>query len=362
MRSEAFEVIRTKMRELSLDSYLIAKQPNIRYLTGFTGDHGYIVVTADSISFFTSQLYEEQARSIENGTVENGFITFVTVKESFISSFSDFDKSFWGAKIGFEAEFLTVSVFRKLTEKLPFAELIPAPGIIEELRETKDPSELLSISESQKITDLVFNDVLTLIKPGIDERELANEIDYQFRKNGGEGSAFETIVASGPNTSKPHAIPSDRKIETGDLILFDMGTVLNGYASDMTRTVVLGNADTEQKKVYNLVLDAQCAAINIIASGMKCSEIFQSAMDVFKKAGYSDKFIHSLGHGVGLEVHETPRLSYNVQSPLKKDIVVTVEPGLYIPGWGGIRIEDMVSVTDGGCLNLTNSLKTLIEL
>ncbi|MFC1551353.1 M24 family metallopeptidase [Candidatus Latescibacterota bacterium] len=350
------------MSALSLDSFLIAKQPNIRYLTGFTGDHGYIVVTADSITFFTSKLYEEQARSIENGPVENGRITFVTVKESFIAGFSDFDISFWGEKIGFEAEVLTVSVFRKLSEKLKFAELIPAPGIIEELREKKDPSELRSITESQKITDRVFKNVLTLIKPGVEERNLACEIDYQFRKNGGEGSAFDTIVASGPNTSKPHAIPSDRKIETGDLILFDMGTVLDGYASDMTRTVVLGNADTEQKKIYNLVFDAQRAAIEIIASGMKCSEIFQSAMDVFKKTGYSDKFIHSLGHGVGLEVHETPRLSHNIGSVLKKDTVVTVEPGLYIPGWGGIRIEDMVSVTDNGCLNLTHSDKTLIEL
>ncbi|MFC1490953.1 M24 family metallopeptidase, partial [Candidatus Latescibacterota bacterium] len=299
----------------------------------------------------------EQARSIGNGSID-----FITVKDNFIKCFLDFDKSFWGENVGFEAEVITFSVFEKLKEKLDFTELIPSRGIIEQLRETKDSTELKSISDSQKITDRVFEYILDMVKPGINELDLACEIDYQFRKTGGEGSAFETIVASGPNSSKPHAIPSDRKIENGDLVLFDMGTILDGYASDMTRTVVLGKADSEQKKIYNLVLNAQLAAIESISSGEKCSEIFNKAMDIFKKAGYSDKFIHSLGHGVGIDVHENPRLSENSGDILNTNSVVTVEPGLYIPDWGGIRIEDMVAVAEHGCLNLTYSDKTLIEL
>ncbi len=357
MRSGAIDNIRKKMRELSLDSLLIAKQPNIRYLTGFPGNHAYMAVTADSVTIFTSPLYEEEARVLEGRT-----ITVEVVKDNFIDRFSEFDPSFWGKTIGFESNFLTVSVFRKLEEKLNAAELIPAPGIVEKLRETKDDDELRAIADSQSITDRVYQDVLPLVKPGVEERELAIEIDYRFRTYGGEGSAFETIVAAGPNTSKPHAVPTRRKIRHGDLVLFDMGTVVDGYASDMTRTVVLGKAGQKLKKIYNLVLDAQLAALEIIAPGIKCSEVFHAAMDVFKKTSQSDKFIHSLGHGVGLDVHESPRLSQNVAEEIKKNFVVTIEPGLYFPGWGGIRIEDLVSVNDGGCTNFTQSDKSLIEL
>ncbi|MFC1538710.1 M24 family metallopeptidase [Candidatus Latescibacterota bacterium] len=357
MKKKAFEVIRKKMRDLSLDSFLIAKQSNIRYLTGFTGDYGYIAVTSDNIFFFTSQLYEEQARSIENND-----ITFVTVKEYFIDSFSEINKSIWGKKIGFESEVITCSVFSKLNEKMDFADFKPSRGIIEKLREIKDLSEIQSISNSQKITDSVFEYILGIIDDGIEERDLACEIDYQLLKKGGERLAFETIVASGPNTSKPHAITSKRKLKKGDLVLFDFGTFVDGYASDMTRTIVLGKADKEQKRLYNLVFNAQLAAIDSISSGMKSSELFKTVMDIFRKAGYSEKFIHSLGHGVGIEVHESPRLSANSDDILKINSVITIEPGIYIPGWGGIRIEDMVIVTENGCENLTHSQKTLIEL
>ncbi len=357
MRKKAFEVIKKKMRESSLDSLLIVKQSNIRYLTGFTGDYGYVVIGSDDTSFFTSRLYEEQAHSIVKEPIK-----VKTVKENIINSFAGFGVSFWGEKVGYESEVITCSVFNKLKDELHYVEFIPTSGIIEELRETKDSFEIQSIIRAQQITENVFDDVLQLIRPGVEERDIACEIDYQIRKREGERSAFETIVASGPNSSKPHAIPSNRKLGNGDLVLLDMGTIVDGYASDMTRTVMLGKANSEQKKIYNLVLDAQMTAIDSISSGMKCSEVYSKALTVFEKAGYGEKFIHSLGHGVGLEVHETPRLSHNSDSILKKNSVVTVEPGIYIPGWGGIRIEDMVMVTENGCLNLTNSPKTLLEL
>ena len=357
MRKEAVAILRDKMGESGLDSLLVNNQINIRYLTGFTGDFGYLSITPAEIYLFTSKIYEEHAGS----TVQKP-CRVETVKNNFFDHFSQSGASFRGKKIGFESESLTFSAFNRLKEKLPDSELIPATGMVEELRAVKEPSEIQSISHAQEITDKVFDYVLGLLRDGIEERELANEIDYRFRESGGERSAFETIVASGPNTSKPHAIPTRRKLRAGDLVLFDMGTVIDGYASDMTRTVVLGKANAEQKKIYNLVLDAQEAGIDCISSGRKCSEVFDMAMDVFENAGYGDKFIHSLGHGLGLEVHESPRISHKQNSILEKNFIVTVEPGIYIPGWGGIRIEDMVVVKDNGCFNLTHSTKKLIEV
>jgi len=357
MRKEAFAILNEKMGESGLDSLLINNQINIIYLTGFTGDFSYLIITAADTYLFTSKIYEEHARL----TVQKP-CKVEAVKNEFFEHFSKLGTSFWGKKIGFESESLTFSAFTVLKEKLPDSELIPATGMVEELRAVKEPSEIRSISHAQEITDKVFDSVLGLLRDGVEERELANEIDYRFRESGGERSAFETIVASGPNTSKPHAIATRRKLRAGDLVLFDMGTVINGYASDMTRTVVLGKADAEQKKIYDLVLDAQEAAIDCISSGRKCSEIFCAAQNVFEKAGYADKFIHSLGHGLGLEVHEKPRISHTQHSTLEKNLVVTVEPGIYIPGWGGIRIEDVVVVKDNGCLNLTQTTKKLLEI
>ena len=181
-------------------------------------------------------------------------------------------------------------------------------------------------------------------------------------RRGGERSAFETIVASGPNTSKPHALPTRRTVKKGDLVLFDMGTVVDGYCSDMTRTVVFGKADRKQKERYEVVLEAQMAALEGISAGMKCSDADFLARNRIEKAGYGPEFVHTLGHGVGLEVHESPRLSGSSGSVLKKGYVVTVEPGIYFPGWGGIRIEDLVVVTETGCQNLTEAPKELLEL
>ncbi len=357
MRKEAFEVIKKKMSELNLDSVIISKQSNLRYITGFTGNYGYASIGTTETSFFTSLLYEEQAKS----TVKEPF-KVIAVKDNIFESFSKYGASFWGKKVGYESDVLTCSDFSKLKEKLNFVELVPTTGIIEEIREVKDSFEIQSITHAQQITEKVFYTILELVCEGVKEIDLAYEIDYQFRKKGGERSAFDTIVAFGQNSSIPHAIPSKRKLKAGDLVLFDMGAVIDGYASDMTRTVVFGEADSEQKKIHDLVLEAQIVALDCISSGMRCSEVYNRSLDVFEKNGYGEKFIHSLGHGVGLEVHESPRISYNTHTKLKKNFVITVEPGIYIPGWGGIRIEDMVIVTDNGCLNLTKSPKTLLEL
>jgi Xaa-Pro aminopeptidase len=261
-----------------------------------------------------------------------------------------------------EGDAVTCSFLARFRESVAGAEPVPSEGMVEEFRERKQPAEIEAITRAQRIAEKVLHETFSLVREGVEERELANEIDYRFRKAGGERPSFDTIVASGPNTSKPHAIPSARKIRLGDFVLFDMGTVVDGYASDMTRTVVLGKADARQREIYTAVLEAQNAAIEGISAGMKCADADRLAREVIEKAGYGREFVHSLGHGVGLEVHESPRLSARSEAVLKPDSVVTVEPGIYIPDWGGVRIEDMVAITGKGCVNLTLMPKELMEL
>lgn len=357
MRNTALESLLERIQRSELDSLLVGKQTNIRYITGFTGDYGFAAVKSHKPVLFTSSLYSEHAQS----TVREPF-SIVEVKNDVFKTFADLGVSFWGRRVGYETAATTCSNFKKLKTSLTDIELVSTEGMIEELRMVKKSSEIKSIAHAQRITEEVFNEILECIKEGVRESDLACEIDYRFRKHGGERSAFDTIVAFGTNTSKPHAISSKRKLKPGDIILFDMGTVSDGYASDMTRTVVFGKANRKLKKIYSIVLDAQETALESIRSGEKCSEIDSLARNVISKAGYGDQFLHSLGHGVGLEVHEMPRLSHSVDYALKKNTVLTVEPAIYIKGWGGVRIEDMVVVTDNGCENLTGVPKTLIEI
>ncbi len=344
------------MGEAGVDSLIVAGQSNIRYLTGFTGDYGYAVIGSSEAVFFTSSLYEEQALL----TVNPPFC--VLSSRDIFNSFSRYDPALWGEVIGFDPEVVTYATFQKLEKSLTGKKLLSLPGLIESLRQTKAPSEIDAMSRAQAITEKVLGEVLVLIQEGVSECDLAAEIEYRFRKLSGNSAAFDTIVASGPNSSLPHAVPTTRKIRPGDLVLFDMGAVVEGYAADMTRTFVFGTADTKQKKLYSLVLEAHEAAIDRLTAGMKCSDAFRSAMAVFEKAGYGDRFIHSLGHGVGLDVHEKPSLSEKNHAELHTGFVVTVEPGLYLPDWGGIRIEDMLVITDQGCTNMTMFPKNLIEL
>jgi len=359
MNNRTFELLKEKINESGLDSFLIGKKANIQYLTGFTGDNSFAVIGPEQASFFTSSLYSEHAQS----TVREPFtVKETTVNIGIFKSFADFGRELWGKRLGYEADSLTCLELSKLKASLKNVELVSTTDIVEELRTEKNLSEIKSISAAQRISETVFEEISSFIIEGVEEREIACEIDYRLRKRGGERAAFETIVAFGPNASKPHAVPTKRKLKTGDMIIIDMGTVVDGYASDMTRTVVLGKADKNLKKVYALVLEAQEAAIEGIAAGIKCSDVDQMARNVFQKAGYGDRFIHSLGHGVGLDVHEIPRLSTSSKSILKKNMVITVEPGLYIPKWGGVRIEDMVVVTGDGCQNITKAPKYLLEL
>jgi len=359
MKEETFTLLKNKVAAAGIEVFLSGKNANVRYVSGFTGENGYILVSQSGELFLTNSLYSEHARS----TVRPPF-TIREIRDDPFKAFSDLGSSFRGMKMGFEADFFTCSFITRLGKALSVSEtgLVPFEGMVEEFREVKEPYELEAIRKAQRISERVFSGVLALVREGVEERELALEIDYRFRKEGGEHSSFETIIASGPNTSKPHAVPTERRLRKGDLVLFDMGTTVDGYASDMTRTVVLGKADRLKKERYTIVLDAQQAALEGISAGMKCSEADRLARTVIERAGYGREFVHSLGHGVGLEVHESPCLSVSSESVLKKGSVVTVEPGIYFPEWGGIRIEDMVVITETGCLNLTEAPKELMEL
>ena len=240
--------------------------------------------------------------------------------------------------------------------------LVPLGGSVNELRCIKTQEELENIRKAEEIGDRAFEFILGVIKPGMTELEVAAELEYHMKRNGAWKTSFDTIVASGFNSSMPHAVPGMKKIEKGDFITMDFGCVYNGYCSDMTRTVVAGRADDRQKKIYYTVLEAQKIALDRIRAGLKGKEIDKAARDYIDAAGYKGCFGHGLGHSVGLYIHEEPRLSVTGETVLQENMIETVEPGIYIPGYGGVRIEDLVVVTKTGHVNFTHSDKKLIEL
>lgn len=264
-------------------------------------------------------------------------------------------------RAGFESRYLTVAQWQQLTKDVPI-ELVPAKDLVEQLRAVKEASEIDCLAKAARIADEVFNEILNFLGPGLSEREVALEIDFKMRRAGAERSSFATIVATGPNSAYPHAGAGSRRTQLGDLIKMDFGAVYEGYHSDMTRTVVLGAATDRQRRVYAAVLKAQTAALDGLAPGLTGAEADALARNVFESIGMAKDFGHNLGHGVGLEVHESPILGQKSEGRLDVGMVFTVEPGLYFPGFGGVRIEDMVVMRENGIQILTNSAKQLVEL
>ncbi len=262
--------------------------------------------------------------------------------------------------VGYEQDFLTARELSSLQKQLDCIELVPISDSISDLRAVKDESEISFIKKAQAVTDASFEHIVSFIRPGMTERHVALELEFFARKNGADCAAFEFIVVSGANSSLPHGVPTDKIIEKGDFITMDFGAAVNGYVSDMTRTIAVGYVTDEMKHVYDTVLSAQLAAEKYVKAGLSGHDIDKIARDIIDGAGYEGKFGHSLGHGVGLEIHEAPNFSPSFDKPIPCGAVVTNEPGIYLPDKFGVRIEDMLLVTDSGSVNLTHSPKELI--
>ncbi len=345
-------------QETGAEALLITDPFNMRYLSGFRGGEGMLFLTEDRQVLITDSRYTEAAGK------ETAFQVMEENREHRRTEIlRELLRETKTEAAGYEDQSMRCSEFAALQRALPeVKQWIPLAGRVDRLRRIKTPEEIGYMRRAEEIGDEAFEALLPLLKPGMTELEAAAELEYQMKKRGAEGFSFDTIMASGIHSSMPHAIPSGKKLEAGDFITMDFGCTYQGYCSDMTRTVVMGKADEKQKEMYGIVLRAQRAALELIRAGLPGSRVDREAREIIEKAGYGDCFGHGLGHSVGLYIHEEPRLSPSDDTILEPGMIETVEPGIYVPGFGGVRIEDMVAVTEDGCENLTRSPKELLEL
>ncbi|MDS1030074.1 Xaa-Pro peptidase family protein [Bacillota bacterium LX-D] len=348
--------LKESLNKLNLEAIIIAKPENVMYLTGFKGGSGLAVITLNNNHIITDARYTEQAK------LEAVGFEIIDQKSNLSKTLKTILEKEAIQEVGFESDFITYHQFIEWNEIITPIKLKATNGIVENLRQFKDKREIVSLKKAAQIADAAFEYILKLLKPGVSERDVANELEYYMKQHGSEKPAFETIIVSGYRSSLPHGVPSTKKIENGDFITLDFGAVYDGYHSDMTRTVVVGKASQEQKKLYNTVLEAQLRSLYAVREGLSCQEVDMIARDYLKEAGYCKEFGHNLGHGIGLAIHEEPRLSPKSNILLAAGMAVTIEPGVYIEGFGGVRIEDSIIVTSTGFEVLTNSTKKLIEL
>ncbi len=340
------------------EGIIISSPENRRYFTGFPSSDGFLLITESRAVFFTDSRYIEAAeQSIKN--CETRLLTRVSAEiKAFLSEIGI-------TRLLSERERLTVSQLSALKSVLDGIKIAPSVALenkINALREIKTQGEKEKILKAQSIAEGAFRHILGFIKPNITEKEIALELDFYMLSHGAEALSFETIAVTGKKTSMPHGVPDRTKVKIGDFVTMDFGAVYEGYHSDMTRTVAVGKASSEQRKVYETVLTAQAEALKILKKGISCAEADKAARDIITAAGYGDFFGHGTGHGVGIEIHENPSLSPRSGQKLKAGNIVTVEPGIYIPGKFGVRIEDMAYITSDGCENLTSAPKELIIL
>ncbi len=336
----------------NVDGALIVSPESRRYFTGFNASDGFLFITKSGSVFLTDSRYIEAAK--------NKIICCEVEEQK--GKLMDYAKRFNCKVLAVEADRLTVTQLKNLRKALHGIKLttVATDKIIDSFRAVKNEAEIENICKAQRIAEAAFDHILGFIKVGVTEKEVALELDHYMLSHGADGLSFETIAISGANTSKPHGVPTDKKIEHGDFVTMDYGAVVNGYHSDMTRTVAVGAASDEQKKIYKIVFEAQLAVLRVLKNGVKCSDADKAARDVITEAGYGEYFRHSTGHGVGIEIHEKPFISPKSTATLRSGNVVTDEPGIYIPGKFGVRIEDMALITENGCKNLTKAPKELI--
>lgn len=354
-RNDRISSARRCLDRFEVDAVIFFGLANIRYLAGFTGSDGVLVVTRDGGCFLTDSRYTSQA-SLEVAGLEireyRGKLEGVTalLKDAQIG------------RAGFEAEQTSVALFRSLAEALPEVKFVPIGGELDELRMLKEPDEIALLERSAAIASAAFLDLLVRIRPGAVERELALDLEFAMKRAGADEKSFDFIVVSGPRGALPHGKAGDRVIGHGELVTFDFGAVFRGYHSDETVTVAVGAPDPRQKEIYGIVKDAHDRALAAVRPGITFKELDGRARGYIEGKGYGSYFGHGLGHGVGLEVHEKPVVSFRSEGVVEEGMVFTIEPGIYIPDWGGVRIEDTVLVEGDGCRLLTKVPKELTIL
>ncbi|MEN6412571.1 MAG: Xaa-Pro peptidase family protein [Veillonellales bacterium] len=343
------------LSEQHLDGMIISRPENCRYFSGFTGSAGMLLISNSATKLLTDSRYTEQAEKQTRG------YEIIQYSSNPYATLDNAIQQLQLKNVGFEQDYITYDVFSKMRAILTKAVLVPSR--VNHLRMVKDADELAAIKKAVAIADAAFENILTFIRPDMSEQDISFELEFQMRRLGAEKMAFDMIVASGQRGALPHGAPSAKKIVPGEMITMDFGAVYQGYHSDITRTIVVGQATPKQRKIYDLVLAAQLTGIQATRAGLLGSEVDAKARQVIEAAGYGDFFGHGLGHSVGLTIHEEPRLSpSNTDTQLRENMVVTVEPGIYLPGWGGVRIEDTVVVSAAGCEVLTASSKELKEI
>lgn len=349
--------LREALAKGDVDALLVTNLTNVRYLCGFSGSNGQLLVTPSSATFFTDPRYRARAGDLVQGA------EVVVYDSNLHESLGSRLAAGSTTKVGIEAATMSVAQKSHLEEKLSGVELAATKNVVEELRRRKDAEEVSLLREAVRISDEAFEWIVERLGPGRTEREIALDLDVEMRRRGADSISFDPIVGSGPLSAHIHHSPSDRELAQGDLVLLDFGARWGGYCSDLTRTVALGPASDHHREVYATVLAAQSAGIDATRPGTRCADVDAAARKVVDDAGYGETFGHGLGHGVGLDIHELPRFHKTSEETLDAGDVMTVEPGIYETGSGGIRIEDCVLVTDEGCEVLGKAPKdTLTEL
>jgi len=354
--SNRLNAFRSKMKDLQIDGALITKRENYMYMSGFSGTSANLLITDKKAYLLTDFRY------IEQSTKQAPLFEIVQHKPDIIDTLFEIVNSEGLKLLGFEDQSESYSSYKAFSDKFINTKLIGIGSVIDEMRSIKDAQEIEIINKAVQIADGAFTHVLSIIKPGITELDVAAELEYKMKKLGASGASFETIVASGLRSSMPHGIASEKKLELGDAITMDFGALYNHYCSDITRTVFLGQPDKKMVEIYNIVLRAQLTSEKGAKRGRTGKEVDKIARDIIYGNGYEGKFGHGLGHGVGLEIHESPRLSMGGDKILENNMAVTIEPGIYVEGLGGVRIEDTIIIKEDNPLVLTKSKKDLIIL
>lgn len=368
-RQARLDRLREALADRGLDALVVSHPANVRYLTGFTGSSAVVVVAHSAVSLFTDSRYDVQAEAEVTGVARVEIVSGdlwgagpgpgvgVGAVEQAVDAAPDL------CRVGFEAHDVSARAAAALGRHSARVEFVPTSEVVEAFRASKDAGEVAAIGAAARVASDALDAILPIIRPGLRELDVAAALERELRVRGSEWHPFPTIAASGPRSAMPHAGTTERTIEAGDWLLLDFGAQVEGYCADVTRTFVVGRrADERQREVYQAVREAQARAISQIRAGMTGREADGKARSVIEAGGFGDAFRHSLGHGVGLEVHEAPRVSRTNEDPLPDGCVVTVEPGVYLPGWGGVRIEDDVHVTAEGAELLSDGRTELIEL